>query len=66
MVRTHDKQVVLRIASDLLERADNIAKAIGTRPEFSQVRLSQAAVLRMAIAEGLEALEARYPAKRKK
>ena len=66
MVQQQDAQMVVRISTGLLERADKLAEVLRGRPEFGQVRISRGAVLRMAIAEGLDALEARYATKLKK
>jgi hypothetical protein len=60
--------VNVRLSRDLLSRADDLAPRIAAAdPRLSAVAgadgLSRGAVLRLAIVEGLDVLDARYPAR---
>lgn len=57
---TNDEQVTVRVPGGTWDRAETIAAALADRPEFRAMRLSRSTILRMALLEGLDALEARY------
>jgi len=61
-----EKPTTLRLPEDLLERADALVPAIASAGEYQAVRISRSTVLRLALLRGLVALEAEYPAKRKR
>jgi len=55
------EQIALRVEHDMAARAEALAGVLGTRDEFKAfARMGRAAVLRMAILEGLGVLEQRY------
>jgi hypothetical protein len=56
----HEIQVSVRLPGDVPDRAEALAEAIANLPEFRAFRITRAAVLRMAMLEGLQAMEARY------
>jgi hypothetical protein len=58
-------QVSLRLPKDLIERAEAIAPLVAALPEYQALRISRATVIRLALLEGLDALEARVAPKRK-
>ena len=57
--------VSLRLPDEILARADHLCSRVFGVPELGSTGLSRAAVLRIAIARGLEALEAEFPERRK-
>jgi predicted DNA-binding protein len=57
---TKEQQISIRLEPDLAERAEALSNALGSRPEFRAFRMTRAAVLRMAMLEGLATLEAKY------
>ena len=62
---THDTQVTMRLPTDLVKRADALIGKLRKVPELKTWgRVSRAAVLRLAILHGLEALEKEYGGKR--
>lgn len=69
-----EQQISIRLEPDVASRAEGLVAKLTTLPEFRPFRLTRAAVLRMAMLEGLAALERRYgeapavppPAKTKK
>lgn len=63
-----DRPTNLRLGADVLERADRVAELMKDDPIASALAgatPSRAAVLRLAIARGLEVLEREYTKKRK-
>jgi len=56
------EQISIRLEPELGERADALANALASRPEFKAFRMTRAAALRMAMLEGLAVLEQRYAA----
>lgn len=57
------EQIALRVEPEMATRAELLAKALVERDEFKAfARMGRAAVLRMAILEGLVVLEQRYAA----
>ncbi len=59
-------QVSLRLPKDLIERAEALAPLIAALPEYQALRISRATVIRLALLEGLDALEARLGANGKR
>jgi len=60
-----DKQVVLRVSSELVERADALKDVLSERDELRAFgRVSRSSVMRLAVQRGLEVLEAEYGAAR--
>lgn len=59
------KLISLRLSDEDLARADALVEPLQAVPELAAVRVTQAFVLRLAIAEGLKALEAKHLPKRK-
>lgn len=58
---TNEVQVSIRLAADVPERAEELARRLAKRAEFRAFRMTRAAVLRLALLEGLELLEEKYP-----
>ncbi len=58
----HEVQVSVRLPADVPERAERLAEQLAGLPEFRPFRMTRAAVLRMAMLEGLRAMEERYGA----
>ena len=52
-----DRQVALRIEQDYLDRADALVSLMESIPALAAMRITRAAVMRMAIVRGLEVLE---------
>jgi hypothetical protein len=64
---SNEDQVTIRLPKGFLERAERVAKKLAADPAHSTpFRVSRAAVLRMALLRGVEALEADVAAKAKK
>ncbi len=64
---TNEDQVTIRLPKGFLERTEKLAKKLAADPTHSTpFRVSRAAVLRMALLRGVEALEADLAAKAKK
>lgn len=57
---TNDEQVTVRMPGGTWDRAEALVQHLADRPEFRAARLTRSMVLRMALLEGLDALEARY------
>ena len=60
----HEEQVSIRLPSDLVKRAEKLVPRLEKETEFAAWRISRAAVLRLAVARGLEALEEQYGTRR--
>lgn len=58
---TNEIQISMRLPKDLLDRAKALVPVLAVDPAHAVWRISQAAVLRLALAEGLAVLETRYP-----
>jgi len=59
----NDEQIVLRLPSAMLNRAEKLEQRIASDPAMmaeGNVRMSRSVVLRMALARGLETLEKEY------
>jgi hypothetical protein len=54
----NDRQVVLRVPTDSVDRAERLRKKLAERPEYAGVRLTWTTVLRLALLRGLDVLEA--------
>jgi predicted transcriptional regulator len=55
------EQISIRLDPELSARADSLVATLADRPEFKAFRTTRAAILRMAMLEGLAVLEQRYP-----
>lgn len=56
----NDVQISMRLPRPLVDRAEALVLTVGQDPTFTAWRVTKAAVLRLALAEGLERLEKRY------
>lgn len=56
--RTHEAQFSIRMPEDFVARADRLAEKIAASPMGDALLVTRAAVFRMALARGLESLEA--------
>ena len=56
----------LRLPEEIIARADKLCSRVFGVPEMGSTGLSRAAVLRIAIARGLDVLEEEFPERRKK
>lgn len=66
---TNDAQIMLRIPTAAVERADRLVEQLRARAEYQAFNLTRSAVLRLAVLRGLDALEAEQsagPGKRRK
>lgn len=61
---SNETQVSVRLPADVPQRAEDLAELLSGLPEFQAFRMTRAAVLRMAMIEGLAALEERYSEQR--
>jgi hypothetical protein len=57
---TNDQQLSIRLEQGVADRAEALLIEMADLPAFRALRLSRAAVLRMAMLEGLQVLEKRY------
>lgn len=55
-----EQQISIRLEPDVAERAETLVTQMTPLAEFKAFRLTRAAVLRMAMLEGLTVLEGRY------
>jgi len=55
-----ETQLSIRLPQDLSDRADALAEHMKGLPEYALMTVKRAAVIRIAIAKGIEALEASY------
>lgn len=60
-----DEQISIRLEKDVADRAEKLAQIMASRPEYKAFRMTRAAVLRMAMIEGIAALESRFSVSRK-
>ena len=58
------KHTAIRLPAEALRRADALGEAMGHAPELGALRVTRSAVLRVALFEGLAALEAKHLRKR--
>lgn len=56
-IMANDRQVVLRVPADSVDRAERLRKKLAARPEYAGIRLAWTTVLRVALLRGLDALE---------
>jgi len=54
-----EQQITFRLPRDLLERADALIERVAELPEYRALRITRSVVLRLALDDGLGALEAR-------
>lgn len=59
-------QITIRLPQDLLDRADALIDRVSDLPEYRALRITRSVVLRLALDDGLESLEARLGARRRK
>jgi len=62
---TKDTQVSIRLDAATADRAGSLVGVLAALPEYGAVRLTRATVLRMALLEGLAALESRHTRRRR-
>lgn len=55
----NDRQIVLRVPEDTMDRAEKLARSLAKQPEYAGMRMTPSAVLRLALLRGLEQLESR-------
>ncbi len=60
----NDRQVVIRVPSDTVDRAERVARALAGRPEYAGMRMTWTTVLRLAMLRGLDGLDAEVRPKR--
>jgi len=60
------KQLSFRIPVELWDRAVDLADRMNAHPDYLAHRVSPSRVLTIAMAAGIEPLEARYPRKRRR
>jgi predicted DNA-binding protein len=53
----NDKQTAIRLPGEALKRADRLARQLQGKPEYQGLRMTTAAVLRLAIFRGLDEME---------
>jgi hypothetical protein len=58
----NDVQISMRLPRDLVDLAEALVPAVAQDPTYSTWRVTKAAVLRLALVEGLERLDQRYGA----
>lgn len=61
-VMANEVQVSIRLPADVPKRAEELARRLAERPEYRAFRMTRAAVLRIALLQGLEQLEKQNPA----
>jgi len=59
-------QITIRLPQDLLDRIDDLIDPVSELPEYRALRITRSVVLRLALDSGLESLEARLGARRRK
>jgi len=57
---TNEFQIGVRVPADVNDRADALADAMRDLPEFAAFRMTRSAVFRMALLDGLAALERKH------
>jgi len=60
MTQKDDVLTTLRLPKEILERAEILVPELKRHPELALTRLSRSLVLRLALMEGIEALEEKY------
>jgi len=58
----NDAALSMRLPQALLDRVDALVPVLSARPEFALWEINRAQVIRLALAEGLDAMEKRYGA----
>lgn len=53
----NDVQKAIRLPGDALKRAERLARRLAAKPEYGGLRMSTAAVLRLAMLRGLDEME---------
>ena len=62
----NDVQISMRLPRELVDRAEALVPLVAQDPAYSAWRVTKAAVLRLALMEGLERLERRFTPRRRK
>jgi hypothetical protein len=57
-IMVNDRQVVVRVPADTVDRAERVASILTRRPEYAGMRVTWTTVLRLAMLRGLDGLEA--------
>ena len=57
----NEVQVTVRLPADIARRATELAERLKDYRDFQAFRMTRAAVFRLAMIQGLEHLEAKYP-----
>lgn len=60
----HEVQVSVRLPQELIDRAEALTKRLRQNPDNALMGLTRATVLRLAIAKGIDVLEAQAAAKK--
>ena len=58
--KTQDRQIALRVTADTVKRAKRLAPQMQKRPEWEPFRMTERAVMRVALLKGLDLLEAEF------
>ena len=58
----NDRQTALRLPADALNRAEKLARILRDKPEYQGLRMTTAAVLRLAMIRGLAEMEREHKA----
>jgi predicted DNA-binding protein len=53
----NDRQTALRLPGEAIKRAERLARILGNKPEYQGLRMTTAAVLRLAMIRGLSEME---------
>ena len=61
----NDVQISMRLPRELVERAEALVALVAQDPTYAGWRVTKAAVLRLALIEGVERLEERYRQRQK-
>ena len=59
----NEKQTAIRMPEELVARIDALVEKMGSAPEFAAYRPTRSAVMRIALARGVEQLEEQYSKK---
>lgn len=62
---TQDRQIALRVAQEIIDRAERLAPVMQKRPDWEPFRMTAGAVMRVALLEGLDLLESELKGSRR-
>ena len=62
---TKDRQVALRLTQETIDRAERLAPIMQKRPEWEPFRMTASAMMRVALLQGLDQLEAELKGSRR-